>query len=341
MGWRRLVALGAAALCAVGIGAGAAGAYDWSQALAFDVTASTKIDRSWQWSLQEQTSPANVTLYVGQSKQQSFVLSAATAGSADTRWLVGGVLSINPDPIVMMTSIDGMLYTGPPESYTLTPFVITDCPGGLPQMVVNHVVCNYEVPAPQANTGFVGVNAHGCIEGQCIYDSKSSSPPFDFANATVVEHKQCATASESVAGTLGTVCASSAPASFTATRTIGPYSGCGNYTFTSNSSLASEGSTVATASAPVSVHVASRFAQWWLANVTNATYSDLVVMLQQQIAALQARLASTDPPTVVTALSTIQTYLAKYSTWASLSPLQKAVVLALKAKIDAYAATCS
>jgi len=64
-------------------------------------------------------------------------------------------------------------------------------------------------------------------------------------------------------------------------------------------------------------------------------------MLQQQIAALQARLSSTDPPAIATALSTIQTYLAKYNTWASLSPLQKAVVLAVKAKVDAYAATCS
>jgi hypothetical protein len=341
MRWRTSLAVGVAALCAVGVGATAAGAYDWSQALAFDVTASTKIDRSWQWSLQEQAAPADVTLYVGQSKPHTFVVSAATAGSADIRWLVGGVLSIRPDPIVKMTSIDGMLYTGPPESYTLTPFAITDCPGGLPQMVVNHVVCNYEVPAPQANTGFVGVTAHGCIDTVCTYDSKSSSPPFDFGKATIVEHKQCATASESVAGTLGTVCAAVAPASFVATRTIGPYSGCGNYTFTSNSSLASEGSVVGTASAPVNVHVATRFAQWWNANVTRASYPDLVVLLQQQIAALQARLASTDPPTIVNALTTIQTYLAKYNTWDSLSPLQKAVFLSVKAKIDTYAATCA
>jgi hypothetical protein len=337
---RRSLAVVVAALCAAGIGAAAAGAYDWSQALAYDVSASTKIDRSWQWSLQE-ASPAPVTLYVGQSKQQSFALSAATAGSADTRWLVGGVVSINPDPIVQMTSIDGMLYTGPPESYTLNPFQITDCPGGLPQMVVTHVVCTYEVPAPQANTGFVGVTAHGCIDGDCSYDSKSSSAPFDFANAAIVEHRQCATASESVVGTLGTVCASAAPGSFTATRTIGPYASCGNYTFASNSSLASEGSVVATATGTMSVHVATRFGQWWYANVTRATYSDLVVLLQQQIAALQARLASTDPPAIAAALSTIQTYLAKYSSWDSLSSLQKAVFLSLKGKIDTYAATCS
>ena len=341
MGWRRFLAVGVAALCGVGIAAGAAGAYDWSQALAFDVSAQAKIDRTWQWSLQEQASPAQATLYIGQSAQQSFVLSAATAGSSDTRWLVGGIVSINPDPIVQMTSIDGMLYTGPPESYTLSPFQVTDCPGGLPQMVVNHVVCSYEVPAPQANTGFVGVTAHGCIDGDCSYDSKSSSPPFDFMNATVVEHNQCATASESVAGSLGTVCAASAPGSFTATRTIGPYPSCGNYTVASSSSLSSEGSVVGTAAANANVHVATRFAQWWIANVTNATYPDLVVLLKQQIAALQARLAPTDPPAIAAALSTIQTYLAKYSTWDSLSPLQKAVFLALKAKIDAYAASCS
>ena len=87
--------------------------------------------------------------------------------------------------------------------------------------------------------------------------------------------------------------------------------------------------------------MATRFAQWWIANVTNATYPDLVALLKQQIAALQARLAPTDPPAIAAALSTIQTYLAKYSTWDSLSPLQKAVFLALKAKIDAYAASCS
>jgi hypothetical protein len=341
MCWRRFLAVGVAAVCAVGFGATAAGAYDWSQALAFDVSASTKIDRSWQWSLEEHASPAQVTLYVGQSRQQSFVLSAATAGSADTRWLVGGVLSIKPDPIVLMTSIDGMLYTGPPESYTLTPFAITNCPGGLPQMVVSHVVCTYEVPAPQANTGFVGVTAHGCIAGDCSYDSKSSSPPFDFANATIVEHRQCVTASESVAGRLGSVCASSAPASFTATRTIGPYSSCGNYVVASSSSLTSDGSVVGTAAATASVNVVTHFAEWWYANVTTATYPDLVVLLQQQLAALQARLTSADPPAIATALSTIQTYLARYSTWDSLSSTQKAIFLGLKAKIDSYAAACS
>jgi hypothetical protein len=128
MRWRRSLAVGVTALCAVGVAAGAGGAYDWSQALAFELTATPKIDRSWQWSLQEQASPAQVTLNVGQTKQQAFTLSAATTGSADTRWLVGGLISIDPNPIVQMTSIDGVLYTGPPESYTLSPFSVTDRP---------------------------------------------------------------------------------------------------------------------------------------------------------------------------------------------------------------------
>jgi hypothetical protein len=341
MRWRRYLAVGVVVVCAVGVGAAAGGAYDWSQALAFELTSTPKIDRSWQWSLQEQAAPADVTLYVGQSKQQSFTLSAATAGSADTRWLVGGLISINPNPIVQMTSIDGVLYTGPPESYTLSPFSVTDCPGGLPQMMVNQVVCSYEVPAPQANTGFVGITAHACIDGDCSFDSKSSSAPFDFANATIVEHRKCATASESVAGTLGTVCASAAPASFAATRTIGPYSGCGNYTVASGSSLTSDGAVVATAGAVANVKVVSRFGQWWAANVNGVTYADLVAFLQQRVAAAQARLSSTDSPAIAAALSTIQTYLAKYSTWNSLSSLQKALLLGLKAKIDSYAAACS
>jgi hypothetical protein len=206
---------------------------------------------------------------------------------------------------------------------------------------VKDVECRYEVPAPQANTGFVGITAHACIEGVCTYDSKSSSAPFDFANATIVEHRRCGTVSESVAGALGTICASSAPASFTATRAIGPYSGCGNYTAASSSSLTSEGSVVGTAAATVSVNVATRFGQWWSANVTGATYADLVAFLQQRVALAQARLASADPPVISAALATIQTYLARYSTWDSLSNLQKAVLLGLKAKLDAYAAACS
>ena len=75
-----------------------------------------------EWSLQEQASPAQSTLDLGESAQQSSVLSAATAGSTDTRSLVWGIVSINPDPIVQMTAIDGMLYTGPPESYTSVAF---------------------------------------------------------------------------------------------------------------------------------------------------------------------------------------------------------------------------
>jgi hypothetical protein len=340
MGWKGLVAVAAAAGCALAVGAGAAGAYDWSQALAFDVSAQPRIDRAWQWSLSEQASPAQVTLSVGQAQQQSYVLTAATTGSADTRWLVGGVVSINPNPIVVMTSLDGMLYTGPSSAYTLTPFGITDCPGGLPQLMVNHVVCSYQVPAPQANTGFVGVTAHACIDGDCSYDSKSSSAPFDFANATVTETNRCATAGESIAGTLGTVCAST-PGTFTARRTIGPYSACGDYVATSSSSLTSDGRTVGTASAAVSVHVTSPFGQWWLSHVTTASYEDLVVLLQQQIAVLQARLTSADPPGIAAALSSIQSYLARYSTWGSLSKLQQTVLLGLKGAVDAYARKCA
>ena len=341
MRWRRSLAVGVTALCAVGIGAGAGGAYDWSQALAFELTATPKIDRSWQWSLQEQASPAAVTLIVGERRQHSFLLSAATSGSADTRWLVGGLISINPNAIAQMTAIDGTLYTGPPESYTLTPFAVTDCPGGFPQLMVNFVECRYQVPAPQANTGFVGITAHACVEGVCGFESKSSSPPFDFATAAIVESRRCVTVSESVAGAVGAVCASSAPATFTATRPIGPYSGCGNYTAASSSSLTSEGSVVATAGATVNVKVVTRFGQWWAANVNGVTYADLVAFLQQRVAAAQARLSNTDSPVITAALSTIQTYLAKYSTWDSLSSLQKALLLGLKAKIDSYAAACS
>ena len=341
MNWRRLITIVIAAGAIAAIGAGTSNAYDWSQALAFDVSAQPKIDRTWNWSLDEHAAPVSTTLYVGQTGSLAFVDTAAAAGSVDTRWLVGGLVNINPDPIVLMTSIDGMLYTGPAADYSLTPFAVTDCPGGFPQLVVQQVVCSYQVQAPQANTGFVGVTAHGCIDGDCSYDSKSSSAPFDFANATITEHQQCVTANESVVGALGTTCASAGPATFTAVRTIGPYSSCGNYTVLSTSSLTSAGTVVGTASGSGSVHVATRFAQWWLANVTNSTYSDLIVFLKRQIAAAQASLTAADPPAIATALQTIQAYLTRYSTWSSVPSYLQQLLLSTKATIDAYAARCA
>jgi hypothetical protein len=344
-----VVATGLALLAARGA---AADTYDWSQALAFDVSASGQVDRTWNWSLQETASPAGTTLYLGDTLQQSFTLTAATTGSADQRWLVGGLISINPNPIVELLGFDGsVVYTTDPNyydgnAYLLTPFGTESvfCPGGVPQMMTVFIQCSYRVQAPpQPDTGFVGVTAHGRIlESDGLYhyyDSKSSSPPFSFATAPVTEHNGCVNISESAAGAVGSVCAGAAPRSWTLTRTVGPYQSCGTYSVASSSTLSSENGTLAQAAASDQIYATTRFAQFWKNNVLNASYSDLVGFLRQQLAAAP-QLSTYDPGSVLVAVTAMRGIVTKWSSWNALPPPQRQALLAAKGIVDTYAASC-
>jgi hypothetical protein len=59
---------------------------------------------------------------------------------------------------------------------------------------------------------------------------------FDFGAATVEEVDECVEVTDSMAGTLGTVCAADGPRTFTYTKSVGPFPTCGTHTVSNTAS---------------------------------------------------------------------------------------------------------
>ena len=249
----------AAATLAIGVGGAAAG-------LSISVpSVEAHVTRTWSWTISKSASKPVLTLAKNQAYDENYSVTAATSGHADSNPRVTGVMHVvYPAPGIMLFGVDGLLYTGPPASYTLTPLSLSgpDCAPPFPEWIVTTVDCNFDVAAPALDPGFVGINAYGCEAGNdCVLNpdsvivAKGSSAPFDFAAATAANRDDCVAVTDTMAGFLGSQCAS-APAPFAYTGSIGPYAACGDYQVDNTASFVTN-TTGATgsASASVTVHV--------------------------------------------------------------------------------------
>ncbi len=248
----------AAASLAVGVGGAAAG-------LSISVpSVEAHVTRSWNWTIAKSASKPVLTLAKNQAYDENYSVTAGTSGHTDSDPRVTGVMHVvYPAPGIMLFGVDGLLYTGPPSSYSLTPLTLAgpDCAPPFPEWIVTTVDCNFDVAAPALDPGFVGVNAYGCEAGNdCVLNpdsvivAKGSSAPFDFSTATAANRDDCVAVTDTVAGSLGSPCTATAPATFSYTGSIGPYAAVGDYHVDSTASFVTN-STGATGSSTASVIV--------------------------------------------------------------------------------------
>ena len=195
--------------------------------------ASTSFKRTYHWSIDKSAGQSSLTLALNQSFLVNYSVVVNTTGSTDSDWAVSGNIAVyNPAPIaatlnnvsdVVSGSIGATVNCGVSFPYTLAA-------GGT-------LTCTYTASLPDASsrTNTATATLQNTPGGTTDF---SGSAAVDFSNATMTEADKCITVTDTYAGSLGTVClGDTLPKTFTYSRTVGPYSVCGDYTVNNTASF--------------------------------------------------------------------------------------------------------
>jgi hypothetical protein len=246
--WRFLALL---AMISAGLAVGVSAAAAWD----VQVTAHPKVDRSWNWAIHKSSNVSDVTLAKNESVQVTYSVTVSTTGYTDSNPRLDGDITVGSDPSATLTGVDGVLYFDP--FWNPTPFSVV-CSPSLPFVLVGPVTCPYELPiADTSKAGFVAGYTHGCVNGDCTAQVFSTSPTVDWSNPTVDNSvDECVSVNDTYAGNLGSVCAGSAPKTFTYSRTIGGYTTCGDYQIPNTATFTTDDTgTTGSSSAQIVAHV--------------------------------------------------------------------------------------
>jgi len=183
------------------------------------VTINTSLTRTWHWSIQKSVDTPSLTLAPGQSATVNYSVTAATTGFTDSNWNVSGVVSAFPDgsgsPAVVVTK---EVITVPPGTGNQT-FLGSGCSLPLPATLNSGdppLTCPYSIPLPNGNTQTLEAAVyHPDGSGNTASGTVSFGPP-----TTINKVDDCVDVTDSIAGTLGSVCQSTAPHTFTYPETI-------------------------------------------------------------------------------------------------------------------------
>ena len=163
-------------------------------------------------------------------------------GSTDSNWGVSGKITVsNPAPI-------GATITGVKDeiSDVANPATV-DCGVTFPYTIAagKTLECTYSSALPDAagrtNTATATLQNYAYDSGGIATEDGTTdfagTAAVDFANATVNEIDECVSVSDSLQGSLGTVCKADSPKTINYTRSVGPYATCGNYTVDNTASF--------------------------------------------------------------------------------------------------------
>jgi hypothetical protein len=211
------------------------------------MTAEPKLERTYGWTIQKSVDRPAVTVEAGKTTDVTYSVTVGGTGSVDSDWSVAGTVEMGDDPNV---AVQWVRVTINPEGTLAT----VDClPSTFPvELGLAGLKCTYSAPLPDGT----GTRDAWMRAQQVNGNFRNVHTPFDFSNATVDEVDECVQVTDTMAGSLGTVCAADAPKTFTYTRTIGPFptSQCGQRTIANTASYVA-GDTGATAGADASVAV--------------------------------------------------------------------------------------
>jgi hypothetical protein len=199
--------------------------------------ASTSFTRTYNWTIDKSADQSTLTLATGEQLLVNYSV-AVDATYTDSDWAVSGKIYIhNPAPMAAnLTAVSDLV--SPDIAANV------DCPS-LIVPARETLACTYSADLPDAssrtNTATATLQNYDYdYEMNATEDGTtnlSGTADVDFSNATINEVDECINVSDTFGGSLGTVCYSDAPKTFTYSRWIGPYSACGDYTVDNTASF--------------------------------------------------------------------------------------------------------
>lgn len=218
----------------------------YSQGLKVSVMALAKVTRTKQWTIQKSVDASEVTLAVGQSQAAQYMVAVSQTGAVDSGWSASGSVEVaNP-------SASSALVTGVSVAIDAVPVTAVSCPVTFPATLSpgSTLACTFTTPLSDGTTRTLTASAttSGSIAGG------QAAWTLDFAYASPTFQDSCVTVEDSLVGSLGSVCTSQAPKTFTYAMTLGPYAECGNTTVVNTATLTTD-TTATTASSSATVNV--------------------------------------------------------------------------------------
>lgn len=197
--------------------------------------ASTALTRTWGWDIDKSADQTELTLSAGQSFFVNYEVSLG-ATATDSDWAVSGTITIaNPAPVAAtVTGLTDVISLLGEADVAAT----VDCPVAFPSDIASlgTLECTYSASLPDGSTRLNTATATttGSVGGD------SGTADVAFSAATVTEVDECVDVSDSLGGTLGTVCAADLPTTFSYALDVSehlvpsadPYAACGDYTVT-------------------------------------------------------------------------------------------------------------
>jgi hypothetical protein len=207
----------------------------WNKPLDVSKTAKTSYDRDWTWTVAKSADQSSLKLSVGQTFTPVSYTVKYDATKADANFKVEGKITIknpNPSAVATITNVtDEIDQGGPPTAATVNcgvnfPYNLAD--GG-------ELVCTYSATLTSKTDG--KNTAKVTTDGKVPGGSGKADVTF---GAPSNETDECVTVSDSNTGTnvSGQVCApADTPKTFNYSRSVGPYSTCGDYTVDNTASF--------------------------------------------------------------------------------------------------------
>lgn len=212
----------------------------------FNVSAHTTFDRTYTWSVEKTAHNPSLTLATGQSFSEAYDVTVTNTGYVDSNWKVQDGLHI------FGTSFTPVSLTAVIQPGDIAATVV--CPAGKLGNTISDLNCTYSADLPDGSARTT-VATLTLADGTTVTQSYAFDFTTDLAPGQPVEYKKCVNASDSYAGALGTVCVGDSPKTFSYSRTIGPYTTCGEYTVENTASLDDDPVHPAESSATVHVTV--------------------------------------------------------------------------------------
>ena len=213
--------------------------------------ASTSFTRTYQWGIEKSADQSALTLALNESFLVNYSVVVNVTGHTDSDWAVNGNIAVhNPAPMAAkLNSVSDVV--SPDIAATV------DCGVSFPYTLAagGTLNCTYSASLPNANprTNTATATLQNTPSGTTDF---SGSAAVDFSHATITEVDECINVSDTYAGSLGEVCVGDAPKTFTYSRTVGPYTACGDYTVDNTASLVTNDTgATGSASSTVNVHV--------------------------------------------------------------------------------------
>ncbi|MFM8319325.1 MAG: hypothetical protein ACKOC5_00300 [Chloroflexota bacterium] len=201
-------------------------------ALQVTKTAATAFTRTFNWTVDKSADQTDLTLAPGQQFLVNYTVVIGAA-STDSDWAAaGGIQVSNPAPLAAVINSLSDVVSGDIPAQVICP---VSFPYTLPAGETLDCTYTAALPDAAARTNHAeAVLQNYRYSGELILPdgetSFSGSAPVSFDQAQVTQVDTCIDVNDSLQGFLGTVCFDSAPATFTYSRTIGPYPVCGQYT---------------------------------------------------------------------------------------------------------------